>query len=160
MRLFLLLSCVLFVSSCVRPSEHTVQVKPETLLTSNIEDVTFAITGRDSLDSMFEWVLDDRPSEAVLYCVGGDSLCVGAEKILSNFSVPYSMKVTNNRESAVSLKYSRLLTKQCQRGIGCAMSANFIGAITNRSDFTNPALSDFQDAQKAVENYNNYYYTR
>ena len=133
---FILLVAIIFISSCSHQKISRSQVKPESLLTSNVEDVTFSIAGRGALDSMFKWVLNDRPSQAVLYCTSGDSLCVGAEKILSSFSVPYNMVVTTDNQSSVSLKYSRILTKNCKRGIGCAMSANFIGAITNQEDFT------------------------
>jgi hypothetical protein len=153
----LILTAILFISSCASMETNVAQVKPETLLTSNVEDVSFAINSSEALDSMFEWVLDDRPTNAQLLCANGDSLCVGAERILNKFSVPYRMNVVESDESTVSLVYSRLMKKECRQGIGCAMSANFISSITDQTDFTNPSLSDYQDAQKAVENIKTYY---
>lgn len=155
MRVFVLLA-VFFITSC-ETNNIAKQVRPENLLSSNVEDVSFTISGSESVDSMFEWIIDDKPNSALLSCASGDSLCIGAERVLSDLSVPYRMDVVPGEESSVSLVYNRLLTRDCSNGLGCAMSTNMIGAITNQSDFTNPALSDYHDAQKAVENYNNYY---
>lgn len=162
MILSLLISCML-LGGCQSSGIHSqsadmgpltyAQVTPESLLDVSEERVTVSLHDRSSVSDMKDWIERDLPSRAEVFC-GNTSNCKAAQKILASFSVPYEepQDASNGQyEPAIVLYYDRVLARDCQCGyelhhghkvpvVGCATSANIIQMVTDRQQFTEPAM--------------------
>lgn len=135
---------------------------PESLLDKSSEVVNFELNDYSALDDLTNWVNQDQPTRAELYCMDGDAACAEAEQILQQFGVP-SVFVASG-DNMVTLVYERVLARDCENryienGInpynldhptfGCTTASNMVQMVTDKRQFTSPALLDFPDAERA-----------
>jgi hypothetical protein len=142
---------------------------PERLLDVSSEVVNLSIKSAAEVDELSQWVGRDQPTRAELYCSEGAPLCREAKQALELYGVP-TMLVPSRTET-VTLIYERVLARDCNpsfrddlnqwRGenhpsFGCAISANIVQHVAQKQQFISPNLSDYRDAESAVNSYTHY----
>ena len=157
-------SALIAATACnVIPSEaYYARGNPESLLDQSSEIVNFELNDYSALDDLMNWVNQDQPTRAELYCIDGEEACVEAEQILKQFGVP-SVFVASG-DNMVTLVYERVLARDCENryienGVnpynlphptfGCTTASNMVQMVTDKRQFTSPALLDFPDAERA-----------
>lgn len=165
--IFLVLT-VLAVSACEKlPNKaYSLPVRPETLLDSSAERVSFGLASPKSGQEITDWINKDQPTRAELSCVKDQPNCRKAIQILSSFSVPYKL-VTKAGSDNVVLIYSRIVTRDCNNSFisnhhnmrnlnhpafGCSVAANTLQMISDQQQILNPLLSGYQDARTQMRN--------
>ncbi|MDX1975996.1 MAG: hypothetical protein SFT92_10050 [Rickettsiales bacterium] len=169
---WLLIACFSSISACapqsLPPEVYGSRSDPETLLDTSSEVVTMDLRSRNSLSKLASIVRSDQPNRAELHCKTSDILCAQAKEILTNQNVPIR---TVGNDNSVTLVYERVVARDCdsryidarsnqhnvnQPSFGCSMRANTVQMVSNRRVFTDPALTDLQDAEKGRQNYQQY----
>lgn len=155
MRFFILLASVVLLSAC--QSHISPRVAPESLLNASSEHVAFSLTDANSVDSVFAWIKDDKPTEAELVCAKNKKTCMNVKNELSDRSIPTKLKKSVDGTNSVSLIYHRVTARNCSvRGFGCSVSVNALQMVPDYSHFTRPPLSEKQSAKRAVNAYDRY----
>lgn len=135
-------------------------VTPESLLDLSSERVTFSLELDNSSDELTEWINNDQPTRAELYCSDSSSnSCSDAQNILVQFGVPYEQLVGKDSGSEAVLLYDRIFTRDCEgqpQASGCSVAANQVQMVVDPRQFLDPALLDLQDAEKATGVYKDY----
>lgn len=136
--------------------------QPESLLDQSSEIVNFELNDYSSLDELLNWVNQDQPTRAELYCMDGDPTCIEAEQILKQFGVPSVF--VSSADNMVTLVYERVLARDCENryienGVnpynlshptfGCSNASNMVQMVTDKRQFTSPALLGLPDAERA-----------
>lgn len=163
MVLFASLASASLASCNIIPSEaYYSRGNPESLLDQSSEIVNFDLNDYGSLDELLNWVNQDQPTRAELYCMDGDTTCLEAEQVLQQFGVA-SVFVASS-ENMVTLVYDRVLARECENryvenGVnpynlnhptfGCTMASNMVQMVTDKRQFTSPALLGLPDAERA-----------
>lgn len=142
---------------------------PESLLDVSSEVVNLSIGSAGSLDELSEWINQDQPSRAELYCLDADPSCAAAQEILDLYGVPSAYVPA--ADSVVSLVYERVLARDCENSyidnhvnpyhlnhptFGCSIAVNMVQMVSDKHQFVRPNLLDHSDARKAVKIYNEY----
>jgi hypothetical protein len=142
---------------------------PESLLDASSEVVNVDLRSRASLDELAQWVNRDQPSRAELHCDPAERLCSRARKVLEQFSVPVTE--SGDADGSVALLYDRVLARDCENRyidnhinpyemnhptFGCSTASNLVQMVSDKRQFTSPALMDDADAEKAVQSIENY----
>lgn len=142
---------------------------PYSLLDASSEVVNIALTSPESVNEVVQWVDQDQPTQAELYCLEDDPICVQTLQTLEMFSVPvhYVSAADNN----LVLIYDRVVARDCDnryidnpvnpynlnhKTFGCSISVNMVQMVGDKRQFTSPALLDFRDGDKAVQSYELY----
>lgn len=142
---------------------------PESLLDVSSEVVNVQLGEPDSIDQLTEWVNQDQPTRAELYCMQEDKTCKMAGKVLDKFGIPvlYVAAADNN----VSLVYERILARDCENRyidnrinpyelnhptFGCSVASNIVQHVGDKHQFVSPALMDYADGPKTVQNVDAY----
>lgn len=135
--------------------------EPESLLDESSEIVNFELNDYNSLDELLNWVNQDQPTRAEIYCMDGDPLCMEAEQVLQQFGVAAVFVASPDRR--VTLVYDRILARDCENryienGInpynlhhptyGCSVASNAVQMVTDKRQFTAPALLEMPDAER------------
>ena len=142
----------MFMAACTMGSPTA--IRPENLINSSEEKISFPISDADSLTPIQNWISGgDTPTEAEISCADTNSACSSLKNYLSDRRIQFKMQPSTNTETgSVSLLYNRLVAHTCNPvHFGCSTSINAIRMVTNREQFTKPVLSDFQDAASAVK---------
>lgn len=166
-----LLSVVVAISACsVVPKEaYFNRGTPESLLDVSSEVVNIALSSPRSVDELSGWVSQDPPSRADLLCLESDLVCRQAQQVLdqSGVQVNYIAAADNN----VTLVYDRVLARDCENRFidnstnpyhlnhptfGCSVASNMVQMVSDKQQFISPALTDYPDAEKAAQVYQNY----
>lgn len=168
---FSLLASVLLLSACSEiPKEaYFNRGSPESLLDASSEIINIRLESDRSVDEVVDWVNKDQPTRAELYCLESDRTCGQARTALEQFGVPVSfMAAADNR---VSLIYERVLARDCENRyidnmvnpynlnhptFGCSIASNIVQHVSDKAQFTAPALMDPADAEKAAQVYDRY----
>ena len=162
---------VLLLSGCstMPPEAYFERGTPESLLDVSSEVVNLSIETEFALDELTNWINQDQPSRAELYCVESDMRCSAAQEVLDLFGVP-SMYVPSG-ENMVSLVYERVLARDCENRyidnsinpynlnhptFGCSVAVNMVQMVSDKHQFVRPSLLDYQDAVKGIQVYENY----
>lgn len=147
--------------SQVPPEAYFNHGSPESLLDQSSEVVNFDLSTYTALDDLMNWVNQDQPTRAELYCASGDATCAEAEQILKQFGVP-AVHVTS-ADNLVTLVYERVLARDCENRymentvnpynlnhptFGCSNASNMVQMVTDKRQFTSPALLEMQDAER------------
>lgn len=142
---------------------------PYSLLDASSEVVNVALMGPDSVQEIVQWVDQDVPSQAEVYCLEDDAVCSQAIQTLEMFKVPvhYSAAADN----VVVLVYDRVVARDCDnryqdnpinpynlnhKTFGCSTAVNMVQMVSDKRQFTSPNLLDFQEGDKAVQAYELY----
>lgn len=154
--LALLASC-----SVIPPEAYYDHGSPESLMDQSSEVVNFDLGSESSLNDMVAWINQDQPSRAELYCTEGDPVCSEANQSLQQFGVPVNF-VTSG-ENVVTLVYDRVLARDCENRYidnsinpynldhptyGCSLASNMVQMVTDKRQFTSPALLDYHDGER------------
>lgn len=165
----LTLGLSLAACSSIPPEAYFDRGTPESLLDVSSEVVNLSVASETAIDEMTNWVNQDQPSRAELYCQDGDARCVAAQEVLDLYGIP-SMYVPS-ADNMVSLVYERVLARDCENRyidnsinpyhlnhptFGCSTAANMVQMVSDKQQFVRPNLLDQMDAKKAIQSYKNY----
>ena len=142
---------------------------PYSLLDASSEIVNVALVSEESVTEVVQWIDQDQPTQAELYCLDGDPVCLKTLETLEIFSVPvhYVSAADNN----LVLIYDRVVARDCDnryidnpvnpynlnhKTFGCSNAVNMVQMIGDKRQLTSPALLDFRDGEKAVQDYETY----
>ncbi len=164
------LFALFLVAACGRYEDGTFsRGAPERLLDVSSEVVNLGVNSAREVDELSQWVGRDQPTRAELYCSEGAPLCREAKQVLELYGVP-TLFVPSNTQT-VTLVYERVLARDCDqqfrdvpdlyrnenhKAFGCSISANIVQHVSQKQQFVSPNLSDYRDAEAAVNNYNSY----
>lgn len=146
---------------------------PESLLDVSSEVVNFGVTTPRELDALSDWITQDQPTRAELYCEPGAPRCNEAQKVLDLQGVPNTL--IPSASNAVTLVYERILARDCNPSyvdnpgnyfntnhpsFGCAVAANMVQHVSDKQEFISPNLSDNPLATRAVTDFHRAYEPR
>lgn len=160
------------LAACHRPADSAWYNRggPESLLDVSNEVVNLSVAGPQELLQVSNWVQQDKPTRAELYCIAGDSHCKDARKLLDLQGVPVNEIPSSNQ--MVALVYERVLARDCNQrfvdnhannynaphpAFGCAISANIVQHVSDKQQFVNPNLGDLPAARGGVAAYERAY---
>ena len=142
---------------------------PENLLDISTEMVTLSLDSRGSLKELAYRIAKDAPERATLNCSPAESRCMQARETLVQKGVEVQFGESTTDE--VVLMYDVVAARDCENRyvdnlnekhslpaptFGCSVMANTVQQVGDKRQFTRPALTDFQDADKAVQTYERY----
>ena len=160
----LLLMGTLVACSTIPEQAYFKRGDPEGLLDLSSEVVNFQLTSFNTLDTMVDWLNQDQPSRAELYCMDDNPLCINAQSVLEQFAVPVTFVASS--DNLVSLVYERVLARDCENRFidnnvnpyhlnhptyGCSLAVNMVQMVSDRYQFTSPALLDHHDGERAAQ---------
>ena len=134
---------------------------PESLLDASTEKVSIALNDQSSLQELSYWLDQEQPTRAELQCVDGDMLCSSAAGTLAQFNVPIERRAG---APAVHLVYERVVARDCDNRyiddihnpynlnhptFGCSLAVNSVQQVTDKRQFTSPALQPNMDGRRA-----------
>lgn len=142
---------------------------PGSLLDASSEVVNVALISPESVNEVVQWIDQDQPTQAELYCMEEDPVCLQTLQTLEMFRVPvhYVPAADNN----LVLIYDRVVARDCDnryidnpvnpynlnhKTFGCSTAVNIVQMVGDKRQFTSPALLDFRDADKAIQGYELY----
>lgn len=143
---------------------------PERQLVTTTETVTLELKDAQSLDQLRESLKTDTPTRAELACATATPLCTKAKTLLLKSNIPIEIKGMADG-GTVTLLYRRVAAKACENryidnsrnnnnlntpSVGCSIRSNMVQMVTDKQQFVNPALLDYQDGEKAAQNYQAY----
>lgn len=145
--------------------------RPESLLNASSEKVKFSVTDELTLASLADWVKEDAPTRAQLSCGDdvSDESCASIRSVLESQKV--AVELVNGAPGDVVLVYERVVARPCKvqfvsnhqnpynlnhPSLGCATAMNSVQMVEDYRQFTNPSVSDPQDAEMAVKNIRRY----
>ncbi len=161
--------CVITACSKIPPEAHYARGQPESLLDVSSEVVNFSIVESHSVDELAQWINQDQPTRAELYCPADNLLCAQSQDVLDLYGVPTFY--IPSPEPSVALVYERILARGCENRyidntanpynlnhptFGCSVAVNMLQMVSDKQQFVNPNLMDYQDAKKALQSYRNY----
>lgn len=164
-----LLVSLLALSACQpKPTDSAYYNRggPESLLDVSSEVVNLSVAGPADLQELSNWIKQDQPTRAELYCNDGDRRCTEARKVLDLHGVP--TMVVPSGEYNVALVYERILARDCRQryidngsnqwntnhpAYGCSVAANVVQHVSNKQQFIAPNLTDVPRAVGAVQAY-------
>lgn len=166
-----LATIAVLLSACSQiPDEaYTNRGSPFSLLDASSEVVNVALVSEESVSEVVQWIDQDQPTQAELYCLDGDPVCMQTLETLEMFRVPvhYVSAADNN----LVLIYDRIVARDCDnryvdnpinpynlnhKSFGCSLSVNMVQMVGDKRQFTSPALLDFRDGDRAVQDYQTY----
>lgn len=167
----IIISAALLGSACseIPKDAYFNRGDPESLLDVSSEVVNLSIGSNGSLDELSEWIHQDQPSRAELYCMDSNEQCAAAQEILDLYGVPSAYVPA--ADNVVSLVYERVLARDCENSYidnrvnpynlnhpthGCSIAVNMVQMVSDKHQFVRPNLLDRSDAKKAVSVYNEY----
>ena len=170
-RFLLICSLALTVSACskIPPEAYYNRGTPESLLDVSSEMVNVQLENDGSIDELTQWVNQDQPTRAELYCMESDKICSETQLVLEQFGVP--VQFMPSADNTAVLIYERVLARDCEHryidntinpynfnhlGFGCSVASNTLQMVTDKQQITQPALMDMPDAAKAVQAYGKY----
>jgi len=161
----------MLLAACSRipPESNFSRGAPESLLDVSSEVVNLSVGTEASVDELAEWLQQDQPTRAELYCPESSDQCVAAQEALDLYGVPtlYVASVDN----VASLVYERVLARDCENRFidnrinpyhmnhptfGCSTAANMVQMVSDKHQFVRPNLMDPAEAYKPVQNYRGY----
>lgn len=167
-----LILTLLALSACeTLPNKaYSLPVRPESLLDSSAERVSFGLSIPKSAQELTDWINKDQPSRAELNCAKDKPNCRKAIQILSSFSVPYK-HVQKAGGDSIALVYNRVVARSCNHSFisnhhnvrnlnhpafGCSVASNTLQMMSDQQQILNPLLSGNQDAATQVRRLNAY----
>jgi len=166
-----LAAILMFLGACSQiPSEsYYDRGSPYALLDASTEVVNVAITSDASVDEVVQWIDQDQPTQAELYCQESDRICAKTLQTLEMFRVP--VQFVSSNENNLMLTYDRVVARDCDNHyidnpinpynlnhptFGCSTAVNMVQMVGDKRQFTSPSLLDFRDGEKAAQDYEAY----
>jgi|GEM_PF-3320341 len=158
-KISLVFGLVLLLSSCAM--HHSAPaIKPELLINSSAEKISFPVSDSASLSSIESWLANgDAPTYAEISCGNSGSICNAVKKDLAARHVKFK-DVPAEEDATVgtlSLTYDRVITRECAtNNFGCSTSLNAVRMVSNHEQFIKPSSVGLQGASsvmKAVSRY-------
>ena len=157
-RYIIAIACILLISSCSTIAVNNPPLVPESLISASSEKVSFMVESEDSINEIFQWIEDDKPTRVNISCVKSNKDCQSLYKKFEDMNIPSANQIIEGEQSNVDLVYERVLARDCKRQkFGCSVASNALQMVADHKQFTSPALSDKQDAAGAVEAYRSKY---
>jgi hypothetical protein len=154
MKTICLLFCLVsFLSACALDSSKPA-LRPESLVNSSAEKVSFPISDEASLLVIENWLATSgAPASAQISCQSGGKLCSKLKKYFRDNKISLQEVAGGDSKSAsISLNYVNIVTGECSAdSFGCATSLNIVNMASERRQFINPkASSEMHDSSSAV----------
>jgi hypothetical protein len=166
------ISCILLVAcnNQIPTAAYQTRGQPESLLDISTEVINLSVESGQSLDQLIEWLNEDQPTRAELYCDMNDDICMQAKDIMDHFGIVYHAYA--DTQYRVTLLYDRVLARDCDSRhianphnpynfnhptFGCSIAANSVQMVSDKQQIAAPKLSDFQDAAKMEQPVKAYY---
>jgi hypothetical protein len=142
---------------------------PESLLDVSSEVVNFNLDSEQSVSNVSEWVAQDLPTRAEVYCLESDPTCLETVSVLEQYGVPVLFVAAS--DNSVALIYERVLSRDCDNRyidnpynpynlnhptFGCSMASNMVQMVSDKRQFVSPELKDFHDAEKTIQVFDQY----
>lgn len=116
------------------------------LLKTSKESVSFAIVNDKSVDAIFAWIKDEKPSSVQLACNNDKKLCDKLDQKLKNANI--EIIPLFDIDDKLIASFDRNSAQNCKPGVfGCSVSVNQINHVSNYNQFLNPAISDYAPAR-------------
>lgn len=162
---------VLLLGACnqIPAEQYYNRGDPYSLLDSSSEVVNVSLISEDSITEIVQWIDQDQPTQAELYCLEGDTLCMQALETLESFHVPVTYIPA--ADNSLTLVYDRVVARDCDNRymdnpinpynlnhptFGCSVAVNMVQMISDKRQLTSPALLDYMDGERAVQTYQLY----
>ncbi len=169
----LLLSNLLLTACQDVPSDGFASIgNPERQLVVTTEATSLELKDKHSLDHLKEIIKTDPPKRAQLNCPTTDALCANAKSALQTANIPMEFSSpTEGAGDSINLIYQRIAAAECPNRyvdnsinsanlnaptLGCSIRSNMVQMVTDKQQFVNPGLLDYQDGEKAAKTYQNY----
>lgn len=166
-----IVAMALFLGACneIPKSAYFDRGSPHSLLDASSEVVNVALMSEASIDEVVQWIDQDQPTQAELYCLQDDPLCLKALETLEMFRVP--VQYVSAADNNLVLVYDRVIARDCENRyidnpinpynlshptFGCSTAVNMVQMVGDKRQFVSPALLDFRDGDKAVQDYEFY----
>jgi hypothetical protein len=162
-KITLLTTAALLLASCntIPPEAYFDHGSPESLMDNSAEVVNFDLATDAGITEMNNWINQDQPTRAELYCAEGNGVCAEAQSSLNSFGVPVTFMPSGN--NTVTLYYERVLARDCENRFvdnsinpynlahptyGCSTATNILQMVTDKRQITSPALLDYHDGER------------
>lgn len=145
---------------------------PEQLLDVSSEVVNLSVGSAHDINALKQWIRQDHPTRAELYCSEADPRCRDSRRILESNGIP--VMVVPSGDFTAALVYERVLAHDCDQryhddshdyfsynhpDFGCSIAANMIQQVSDKQQFVAPNLTDVPPATGAVATYGRAYAT-
>lgn len=155
--------------SIIAPEAYNRPVEPENLLDRSTERVNLALSSKESLDTLTDWVDRKVPKKAEVSCNNSSKLCAKARKILKSYGI--EIIESSSSDSDIALVYEKVTAYDCDPRyvdmpinpynlspphFGCAYSSNIVKMVSDRRQFYSPAMTGDTDAERSVKAYDFY----
>lgn len=168
----LALSLLVALTACNPPPSSAFMNRggPESLLDVSSEVVNLSVAGRQEVTELGNWIANDQPTRAELFCNPMAANCKEAQRALQNKHVETNLTASPN--NTVTLIYERILARDCNQryidngfslynelppAVGCSLAANMVQQVSDKREFVNPSLAEDPSAVGAVNTYRGAY---
>ena len=163
------LALLLLLPACneIPPAAYFDRGDPESLLDVSSEVVTMNLSSMSAMQDLTAIVSQDPPTRVEMSCSQRDGLCMEVRRMFEQYAIPVSPSDT----SGISMIYERVVARDCENRyidnsinpynlhhptFGCSIAANTVQMVSDKRQFTNPNLMDYQDGEKAYQVYRVY----
>lgn len=163
---YLTCGALLFSAGCnqIPPGAYKNRGGPDKLVSVSSERVNVSLDSKSSVGEIKNWVEQDQPSRAEIFCLTSSKICKEAKNVLKRFGIPTEQ--SSVPENKVVLIYERVAARDCEHRyitnhtnpynfnhptFGCATDVNMVQMISDRSQITNPAMLDLRSAEEAIK---------
>lgn len=142
---------------------------PESLLDVSSEVINFKLASPATVQEITDTLNKEQPTRATVNCQERSSLCKEVKSVMHQFKV--DVKYHPSNANTVSLVYERTQARNCQNRyidrtwnpynlnsptMGCSVAINTVQMVSDKHQFTDPALMDAPDANKGLQAIGNY----
>lgn len=162
---------VLTLSACnqMPPGVYYNHGDPENLLDVSSEVVSLSVATPGALAQFASTITQDPPARAELGCQPSEPNCVKAKKMLDTHHIPAEW--SGDADTGVKLIYERIVARDCENRfidntinpynlqsptLGCSVAGNTVQMVSDKKQFVNPGLLDFQDGETAARTRDHY----
>jgi len=163
--LSVVLMSALLISSCSQIPEqaHFNRGDPTIQLNYSKERINLSLSNLKSIDELKDWIKRDKPNRAEIACFASAPVCRDAERVLKENGIPVDYA---NSGSGIALIYEKVLASDCDPSFitnhinpynlnhpayGCSIRGNMLQMVSDRKQFTNPAMMGNASGEKAIQ---------
>lgn len=167
-KLAALTAITLALGACdtIPPDAYANRGSPYSLLDASSEVVNVSLNSPTAVEEVTQWVDQDHPTQAELYCLQEDPTCQQVTNVLESFGVP--VQYVSAADNNLVLIYERVMAHDCENryidnpinpynlnhpSFGCTVAVNQVMMIGDKRQMVSPALLDFRDAERGTQDY-------